>query len=71
MQKPLKVINLWDYQVLILMEMLKFATFEKAKKDVQNQAFLSEYLIFPYFANRLQKIILTFATKIVVCLPYR
>jgi hypothetical protein len=48
MQKPLKVINLWDYQVLILMEMLKFATFEKAKKGVQNQAFLSEYLIFPY-----------------------
>ncbi|KIP59444.1 hypothetical protein ST41_00305 [Prevotella pectinovora] len=71
MQKPLKVINLWDYQVLILMEMLNFATFEKAKKGVQNQAFLSEYLIFPYFANRLQKIILTFATKIVVCLPYQ
>lgn len=53
------------------MEMLNFATFEKAKKGVQNQAFLSEYLIFPYFANRLQKIILTFATKIVVCLPYQ
>jgi hypothetical protein len=29
MQKPLKVINLWDYQVLILMEMLNFATFKR------------------------------------------
>ena len=32
MQKPLKVINLWDYQVLILMEMLNFATFKRQRK---------------------------------------
>lgn len=28
-QEPLKVINLWDYLVLILMKMLNFATREK------------------------------------------
>lgn len=42
MQKPLKVINLWDYQVLILMEMLKFATFKgevmpKGKHIINNK----------------------------------
>lgn len=28
-QEPLKVINLWDYLVFILMKMLNFATREK------------------------------------------